>query len=417
MKWSGQQERALKDVSSWINDRGRQVYYLAGFAGTGKTTLAQHLVRDLDGLVLFAAYTGKAASVLREKGCWNASTLHSLLYNVTDRDRSLLVEMEKRLAVLRQVELPVPRGLAEEERLEEEIKELEQSIQIEREKIKGPSFHLNPDSLASQASLIVLDECSMVNRDIAEDLLSFGKKVLVLGDPAQLPPVKGSGYFTNQKPDLTLTEIHRQALDNPIIRWSMKIREGGHIPFGEEGTCRKIRKGDINTDWLAEESITGQILSGKNETRRRINRNIRNVMEYSGTLPQSGEKLVMLRNDRDYDVLNGVICEAASDAEFDEDGDVVMDLLYEGRMIPSVPIDTKDFRAYEDPEAAGEWVDRNKLQLDFGYAITVHKSQGSQWETVTLCDDGFAKGRDEKLRRQWLYTAITRATTNLNIVA
>ena len=58
----------------------------------------------------------------------------------------------------------------------------------------------------------------MVDEDLGRDLLSFGKPVLVLGDPAQLPPVKGGGFFTEAEPDVMLTEVHRQAADNPIIR-------------------------------------------------------------------------------------------------------------------------------------------------------------------------------------------------------
>lgn len=415
MQWSGQQEKALRDVSEWLNDPSRQVYYLAGFAGTGKTTLAQELAYDANGLVLFAAFTGKAASVLRSKGCGDASTLHSLLYNVADRSRAKLVEMEGKLKEL--MEVPEPEDMNESIMLAEEVTELQYAIRDERSKLKGPLFALNPDSIVGQSSLVVLDECSMVNEDLARDLLSFKRKVLVLGDPAQLPPVKGAGYFTNRKPDLLLTEIHRQARDNPIIRWSMLVREGKPIPFEDAGRARKIHKDDIDAEWLANEG--GQLLVGKNETRRKLNQRIRRVLGHTGVYPEEGERLVVLRNDRQLDVLNGVVCTAASNAEPDDDGDVFVDLDYEGRPIPLVWVDTREFRAYADPKATEEYDPgyRDKLQLDYGYALTVHKSQGSQWDVVTICDDGFGKnfgGSD--LRKQWLYTGITRAAEHLNIV-
>ena len=158
-----------------------QVFRLFGYAGTGKTTLARHVAENVDGEVQFGAFTGKAALVLREKGCGEARTIHSMIYRPKDLDT------------------------------------------------EEPSFVLNEDSPASKASLIVIDECSMVDEELGRDLLSFGKKVLVLGDPAQLPPVKGGGYFTEQEPDVMLTDVHRQAADNPIVRLSMQIRAGERL--------------------------------------------------------------------------------------------------------------------------------------------------------------------------------------------
>ena len=83
----------------------------------------------------------------------------------------------------------------------------------------------------------------MVDEELGRDLLSFGRKVLVLGDPAQLPPVKGGGFFTEAEPDVMLTEVHRQAADNPIIRLSMAIREGGQIERGIYGETPGRRSG------------------------------------------------------------------------------------------------------------------------------------------------------------------------------
>src|SRR5208283_4449335 len=174
-------------------------FRLFGYAGTGKTTLARHIAGDVEGDVQFGAYTGKAALVLRSKGCGEARTIHSMIYR--------------------------PKDLDSEE----------------------PSFVLNEDSPASKASLIVIDECSMVDEDLGRDLLSFGKKVLVLGDTAQLPPVKGGGFFTEQQPDIMLTEVHRQAVDNPIIKMSMLVREGGRLPLGTYGESQVIERSGIDS--------------------------------------------------------------------------------------------------------------------------------------------------------------------------
>lgn len=167
--WSPQQDTALSLAGAWLRLRHQPTFYLAGYAGTGKSHLARHLAGHARGNVAFAAFTGKAARVMRQKGCEGARTIHSLIYNTEVH----------------------PNGHV--------------------------TVTLKPKDDLRQYSLIVIDECSMVNEEMGRDLLSFGIPVLVLGDPAQLPPVSGGGYFTSQDPDFMLTEVHRQAADSPIL--------------------------------------------------------------------------------------------------------------------------------------------------------------------------------------------------------
>ena len=141
----------------------------------------------------------------------------------------------------------------------------------------------------------------MVDEDLGRDLLSFKKPVLVLGDPAQLPPVKGGGFFTEGEPDFMLTEIHRQAADNPIIRLSMAIREGE--AFDEQSEeCRVISRRDIKTEEIME---ADQVLVGANRTRKRYNDRLRELQGHTDATPESGEKLVCLRNNKKKGLLNG----------------------------------------------------------------------------------------------------------------
>src|SRR5919112_4463044 len=163
MNLSPQQDDALKAVSRWLRTGRPQVFRLFGYAGSGKTTLARRIAEEAGGEVLFAAFTGKAAQVMRNKGCANARTIHSLIYR--------------------------PRG----EKAEKETGELQ------------PAFSLNRASPVAKAKLIVVDECSMVDQALGHDLLSFATPVLVLGDPGQLPPVRGDGFFTGGLPDVMLT--------------------------------------------------------------------------------------------------------------------------------------------------------------------------------------------------------------------
>ena len=115
--------------------------------------------------------------------------------------------------------------------------------------MKKPRFALNPQSDAAHAKLIVLDEVSMVGEEMARDLMSFGKPILVLGDPGQLPPIKGEGAFTKDAPDIMLTEIHRQAGESAIIRLATMARQGEPIGFGQYDTfVWKMRKMDVTPE-------------------------------------------------------------------------------------------------------------------------------------------------------------------------
>ena len=236
MKWSHEQDKALCHVSDWLKDHSSQVFRLFGYAGTGKTTLAKHIAEYVDGDVMFGAYTGKAAYVLRSKGCDGASTIHSMIYR--------------------------PDG--------EVVGE-------------SPVFAIKRDCDAAKASLIIIDECSMVDEELGRDLLSFDTKVLVLGDPAQLPPVKGGGFFTEANPDVMLTEVHRQAADNPIISLSMDIREGRTIDYGQYGESRVIPKSEIDSDDIL---ASDQVLVGINKTRRQFNSRIRELKGFEDSFPR-----------------------------------------------------------------------------------------------------------------------------------
>src|SRR6201997_1847359 len=201
--FSPHQDAALKAVAKWLKARpGKngtpQVFRLFGFAGTGKTTLARHVAEGVDGEVKFAAFTGKAALGVRNKGCDGASPIHSLIYRARESG------------------------------------------------VEQPSFELWDDAPASKAKLIVIDECSMVDAELGRDLLSFGVPVLVLGDPAQLPPIQGGGFFTDAEPDAMLTEVHRQAADDPIIHLSMAVREGEWLEPGRYGESEVVRKSALD---------------------------------------------------------------------------------------------------------------------------------------------------------------------------
>ncbi|RFB79715.1 ATP-dependent DNA helicase [Methylovirgula sp. 4M-Z18] len=362
MAWSPQQEDALNQVARWLKAGDKQVFRLFGYAGTGKTTLAKYIAENADGKVLFGAYTGKAALVLRSKGCHDASTIHSMIYRAKDTDT------------------------------------------------ETPTFELNDESPAAEANLIIIDECSMVDEELGRDLLSFRKPVLVLGDPAQLPPVKGGGYFTDHEPDVMLTEVHRQAADNPIIRLSMTVREGGHLDLGTYGDTRVIRRNEINA-----EIVTGsdQVLVGMNKTRKLYNGRIRELLGRSDPMPVVGDKLVCLRNDRKKGLLNGGIWSVTRLREQRRNFLKMTVTPEEGTGSKAVRVSVLP-NFFDGTEEELPWIIRRESdEFAFGYALTVHKAQGSQWDNVVLFDESYAF---REHRARWLYTGITRAAQKITIV-
>ncbi len=374
MEFSPQQDDALLAASRWLKAGDRQVFRLFGYAGTGKTTLARHLAEGVDGDVLFAAFTGKAAQVLRSRGASKASTIHSLIYR--------------------------PKG---EETVEDEETGKKEVL---------PMFSLNRQSPLSKAALIIIDECSMVDEDLGRDLLSFGTSVLVLGDPGQLPPVSGGGFFTEHEPDILLEEIHRQARDNPIIELARQVREGNQVMIGDYGDAAKvISKSNVDTD---EVLAADQVLVGINKTRRLYNQRLRDLKDFEGPLPAAGDKLVCLRNDPKKGLLNGSLWQVTSAARTVKPAMNIL-IRTENEGVDRHSAKVKLLKsAFEEPEREIPWqIKRRHDDFDYGYALTVHKAQGSQWENVYLFDESYAF---REHRDRWLYTAITRAAEQLTIV-
>ncbi len=364
-----QQDAALKAIAQWWKEgRSRPpIFRLFGYAGTGKTTLVKHIAEDVNGKVLFAAFTGKAACVMRSKGCHDASTIHRLIYKPQEQ------------------------------------------------KDENPTFELWHKAPAAEAKLIIIDECSMVDAEFARDLMSFEVPLLVLGDPAQLPPIQGGGFFTEAEPDAMLTEVHRQAQDNPIVRLSMDIRAGRPLAEGQYGDTQVVRRGELDPGRVIG---ADQVLVGRNVTRRAYNMRLRQRRGLEGVLPIVGDKLVCLRNNRNKGLFNGglfVVKERPKRKRKrkilhlrlrrDEDlGDDLDELI-------AVAVRPECFAGGLEQL---DWLERKPFdEFDYGYVLTVHKSQGSQWDDVVLFDESDAFREN---RGRWLYTGVTRAATRLCVV-
>lgn len=387
-KLSADQKKALDALVSWFIDAKKSPFItLGGYAGTGKTTLIGVLRSELNKVdkklkVTFCSYTGKATRVLHSKLAETktskkqdtVSTIHGLIYT------------------------PV-------------VNEKEQITGWERK-----------DSITSD--LIIIDEASMVDKEIWRDLLSYSVPIIAVGDHGQLPPIRGK-FNLMENPDLRLEKIHRQAENNPIIEMSVAARQDGEVPFGrfrsKSGVVMKISKRDSDSQEEIAEQLSGYnkntlVLCGFNRTRIRLNKFIRESLGFESPQPEVSDRVICLRNNHESCIYNGMLGTILRIAKEDEDwysSEIQMDDetgTFDGL------ISVEQFNHYSSLNFTK---DRSRIMagdlFDFGYALTVHKAQGSQARKVILFEERFSRMDDEMWRR-WLYTAVTRAEEELWIV-
>lgn len=387
-KFTNQQAAALSAIGAWLkayNKGGPQYITLGGYAGTGKTTLIATLRQVLTAnmpttKVGFAAFTGKAALVLKRKLVEDKilrpgdsiSTLHSLMY-YSETGKGDVLKWRKR------------------------------------------------DSL--KVDIIIVDEASMVSEDIWNDLLSFGKPVLAVGDHGQLPPI-GNNFNLMLEPEIKLDKIWRQAADSPIIAISTMARSGQAIPIKAYGEgVEKLDRNDPTTGDAVQAILESHdadtlVLCGYNSTRQKLNSHVRELKGFEGPDPQRNDTIVCLRNSRETGLSNGQIGIITNIASVPNDNDLLWWNI-------TADFDGVSFEGFAPREQFGAAATiktlpkRSKKDVvglfDFGYGLTVHKAQGSQAKRVLVFEERFPKMSQDEWQR-WLYTAVTRAEQELYIV-
>ena len=401
MKLQSQQEAAFRAIVNWaLNDKDKMFFKLGGFAGTGKTFLLSYLIQNLQMSMSCHAPTGKATSVLSAKlkgVSVPITTVHKAIYSPIEPDSSIIEELQEQLE------------------LDPNNSDLQIELDIETDNYNSQEvkFAFRGPLQQGAEHLMIVDETSMVSEQMMKDLLATGCKVLFVGDPGQLPPVKSNDWFNNVEFDFVLTDVQRQALDSPIIRLSMDIRNGNSY-VGKYNTdeCRVINKPQMKvSDMMASD----QLITGSNRSRRELNRLLRRKLKFTGDLPLKGEKLICLKNCKT-GYINGVQATALTNAT-DDFGSVRLDIEYEGEKRKQVQIYDYHCRVHYDNQLVEEpwYMRRDKQEFDFAYAITCHKSQGSEWDDVIVIDDQM-NSQNFNFRKRWLYTAATRASKKLALV-
>lgn len=390
MVLTDKQEQALK-IAVERYRMGEKFTVISGYAGSGKSTVVRFIVQalevDPEQDVAYCAFTGKAAKVLAQKGCPNAVTAHKLLYEA-------------------------------------------------RPKSDGTFFFLPKISLEQR--IIIVDEVSMLPAPMWNLLLSHDVYILACGDPGQLPPINpDDDNHVLDHPHVFLDEIMRQAQESEIIRLSMHIREGKPLSTFQASNQQVmiVSPSQVTTgmyEWA------DQILCATNARRNAINKTMRELKGF-GPEPQEGDKIISLRNHWDDFSNNGNPLTNGSIGYLHNYSTGMIWLpphinkpcvkvLYTGMTAEDgdeFPMLTMDYQALATGEKA--LTAKQEFQMNqskrcpdapyefvYGYAITTHKAQGSEWDKVLLVEENFPFGIEE--HKRWLYTGVTRASQKIVVV-
>ena len=379
-----EQKNAIVKACAWYYDTSynkKNYFVISGYAGTGKSTIVRTLIEVL-GLanynVLFAAFTGKASLILRIKGNM-ANTIHKSFYNIYYGDNGMYYFSVKR-------------------------------------------------SLPSTIKLIVIDECSMINDKMINDILSFNLPTIFLGDIGQLPPVIGQNSLLKDvnNIDAQLTKVLRQDDTSGILGLATQSRNGEKLKEGIYKNCRVLHLKDI--DDITKYDI---ILCWKNSTRKLFNQAVRKELGLKDIYPLKGEKVIGLKNNYFHQIeyqgipifpVNGLPSTVINDYKLTKDKkNILLDYKPDFIQDPKGPyfrtichseyFNNYGYNIEKDPFIKDD--EDDLVHLDFGYTLTTARSQGSEYKRVLLLDE--YRG-PEDIHNKFLYTGITRAMQSVDVV-
>lgn len=415
---SSDQREVFEEILDWSSgnaaSRSMSLLRCGGYAGSGKSTLLGVLASTWKLQVAYVSFTGRASSILERKlkACGVKTTSAPFM----DPEKMA----KSRFAHLFSAD-PSASYCGTIHRL------LYRPVINSRDELVG---FAKRDRLDRNYDLIVIDEASQVSDEMLFDLQQHGVPILAVGDHGQLPPVQASGSLM-QNPDLRLEKIHRQAADSRIIQLAHHIREGGKFRSfkGWNDEVRKLSKtrvDDVLSDAARDgaEGLGTGVLCWTNRNRCMLNSKYRRALGRKGK-PAAGEVLIALKNDPP--VFNGMRGVLVGDVEtggreWTMRGSV--EFPDEGLAAQSYEMAVMQFMRERTISGVEEIKEEYGLDLrstkdigglwDFGYCLTVHKSQGSQFDHAIFYVDRPEDSSEDT--RRFLYTGITRASERLTIL-
>lgn len=394
MELNDKQKQGL-DIAVDRYKRKERYTVISGYAGTGKSTLVKFIVAALPNInpdedVIYTSFTGKATQVLQKKGNKNVSTLHKLLFE----------------------SIPKPDG----------------------------TFFRKPVEFIPY-KIVIVDECSMVPKELLQRLIKYNVHIICLGDPGQLPPInKNEDNHLLDHPHIFLDKIMRQEAESEIINLTMDIRAGKPLTRYQGKEVQVLNKDELTTGMLL---WADQIICAKNETRIALNNQMRDLLGRSGG-PQDGDKVICLKNNwdiysvNDNPLVNGTIGylkdsfstyinlprQITSDgqpkkldiltANFISDTEEDYGILNMDKQLITTGVPGLDWKTSYKMGRNWRFQDKIPDQFTYGYAITGWKAQGSEWDNVLVIEEGFPFDKEE--HKQFLYTCATRAAKKLVII-
>ncbi|RTK94352.1 MAG: hypothetical protein EKK64_08550 [Neisseriaceae bacterium] len=329
-----------------------QITTLGGYAGTGKSTIIKIILQTMKKKgfnFIPCAYTGKAANVLRKKGMENANTIHSTIYQTYVNEQ------------------------------QEVFWDLKSKNLIQQE-IDG----------------FIIDEASMVSKEIHEDLKQYGLPIIYVGDHGQLEPIGAANFNLMSNPMYTLEQVHRNA--GEIAFFANHLRNGNIAEKFDGGNKVKlVTNSVVKSNHLAE---VDQVICAFNKTRVELNERVRVEKKIELTYIAKGEKIICLRNNRQLGLFNGmqgIVKKVLKDSKFT--------FVSDGFLYEKIPYMEDQFGQVNNQFKFSETAN----PFDYGYAITCHKAQGDEWNNVIV----FEQPCDKWDHTRWAYTAASRAKFEL----
>ena len=380
------QEKIKAEAIDWYRNSSEQVFEIEGAAGTGKSVLIYEILKAL-GLKSFQympmAYTGQASIVMRSKGFTTARSIHSSLYEVVD--------------VYDNENMNTQFGLPS----------------------KHKEFRLR-QYIDPMVDLFFIDEAYMVPDYMVKDIKSFGKKIIVCGDSHQLPPIGGKPGFLTGYGVHRLTQLMRQAENDPIVYLAMRAMQGLPIHEGMYGNNVLV----INDDEFVPQMIgfANAIVCGTNRTKDTLNKYVRQVAGFNSDLPRFGERVICKNNNwqcvQDGIALaNGLCGTVVSQPDASSYNGKTFDIHFKpdlaNTVFYNVPVNyeyfTGDYETRQDMKSMhGRKYSVGEL-FEYAYALTTHVSQGSEYNNMIYIEEFMRP----QIQNQLNYTGITRAKHGL----